>query len=253
MKKKLKEVPYMNFGEQNKIILEEEIEIISEYEKMLKSCSNSSMLGSIVEKNISNFLKRYLPKNVTIETGKFINSEGKKSPQIDILILDSQYPVLCRNKDDSVLAISESVIAAISIKSSIGQREIKEINSWGEKVMAILKKDYKSGFEESWISTLGIFSKIKEETLSKNFESETKNCREMEICILRKNKSSKSGYKLWWECLDLPMNIETNAPLSDFLYELIYQIYSILGNRNQDYQEIWHKVINYFKWGTKRR
>ena len=67
-------------------------------------------------------LRRYLPKNVAIGKG-FVVSDEETSTQIDILIYDTNAPILFQD-GDLVLIRPDAVRAAVEVKTSIRRSDL---------------------------------------------------------------------------------------------------------------------------------
>lgn len=64
-------------------------------------------------------LKNYLPQRYRAEKAFVLDSEGKLSDQIDIVIFDRQYSPFLFNQDDALYVPAESVYATIEVKQDI--------------------------------------------------------------------------------------------------------------------------------------
>src|ERR1039458_5785263 len=110
-------------GEVNPVFLNEERSMIAEVDKALQT-ENAQIIGANGEIPLRGFLTRYLPSMFKVATGKFITPSGTLSPQIDIMLLDSRYPLLSHHADGSVTAMMHSVICTVEVKVSINRREM---------------------------------------------------------------------------------------------------------------------------------
>jgi hypothetical protein len=93
--------------------------------------------GRFVEALLRSFLRRFLPTSVTVATGFILRpavktgihgyerrgQEDAHSGQLDVLVYDSNYPVFHR-LEDSVVVPPESVLAIISVKKTLRERDI---------------------------------------------------------------------------------------------------------------------------------
>jgi|SRR3989344_4201160 len=240
----------------NPTMLQEEIALISFVNKSIGSSRNSAIIGQNGEIPLRNFLKRHLPNIFIVESGHFTDGHGNISPQVDILLLDSRFPVLARNSDGSVLAMGESVIACISIKSKIVKRDIDELIEWSKKIGFFSNKIYPSGWKEISLRGIGYVAGNYSEKIVDNFFEASKKMRKIDLMILRKIdkeqllKKQPIGFYMWWEILKLEMIHPTCSPLSDFLYDLMQNAYEILDSRKIKFVDIHNALHNYFKWGT---
>ena len=122
-------------GTPNKIIQQEEKSILLAVDKALASTSNSQIIGRNGEVPMINFLNRYLPNTLKAVSGHFITPSGKISSQIDIIIVDSRYPLLSQNEDGSVLVMLHSVLWAIEVKTNLKSSDIAK--SWKDAINII--------------------------------------------------------------------------------------------------------------------
>jgi len=81
--------------------------------------------GRYKEIILMNYLKRVLPKNLSVGTG-FVRNNDKISSQIDIIIYDNSFPLLF-SEGDFVIAIPNNVIGIIEVKTKIEPSNICEI------------------------------------------------------------------------------------------------------------------------------
>ena len=81
--------------------------------------------GRYKEIILINYLKRVLPKNISVGTG-FVRNKDKITSQIDIIIYDNMFPLLF-SEGDFVIATPENVIGIIEVKTRIRPAEICKI------------------------------------------------------------------------------------------------------------------------------
>lgn len=81
--------------------------------------------GRYKEIILMNYLKRILPKNISVGTG-FIQGNNDLSTQIDIIIYDNTFPVLF-SEGDFVVTVPENVVAIIEVKTKIHNHNLNEI------------------------------------------------------------------------------------------------------------------------------
>lgn len=255
--KKYKQSP----GEINFITYQEEEEILSHLKKARESSSNSQIYGQNGEIPLRNYLKSHLPNVFRVETGHFINEKGEISPQIDIMILDSRFPLINVNADQSVLVPGHSVIACISVKSTANKKEIAEIITSARKIRSLTNQIFDS---ESWDSCI-LFGFCYTSSLSHNsicnhyFNFSEKENPHVDVTIMRnKNKTemSRVGYRLHWEPgydnnnKYIPLSIDTNSPLSDLFYEILQESYYTLHSRKINLKKLGELTMKYFTWGS---
>ncbi|RUT30486.1 hypothetical protein EJP77_11640 [Paenibacillus zeisoli] len=81
--------------------------------------------GRYKEIILMNYLKRVLPKNLSVGTG-FVRNKTEITSQIDIIIYDNSFPVLF-SEGDFVVATPENVIGIVEVKSNIEPNELCSI------------------------------------------------------------------------------------------------------------------------------
>lgn len=82
--------------------------------------THDGTMGSVIESQwISGFLQKYLPDRYAVGSGIVINSEGKTSDQIDIVIHDNQYTPNLLSQGTHQFVPAESVYAVIEVKPQI--------------------------------------------------------------------------------------------------------------------------------------
>jgi hypothetical protein len=104
-------------------VFQEERIMVAEVDK---ACvlGNAQLIGSNGERPLLLFFNRYLPSTMKAVTGKFATPSGVLSPQIDIMIVDSRYPMMSHHSDNTVIVMLHSLIQTIEVKTSMGKREI---------------------------------------------------------------------------------------------------------------------------------
>jgi hypothetical protein len=81
--------------------------------------------GRFKEIILMNYLKRVLPKHLSVGTG-FVRNQNSLTNQIDIIIYDNSFPVLF-SEGDFIIATPENVIGIIEVKSRIEPNNICNI------------------------------------------------------------------------------------------------------------------------------
>ncbi|BBI33598.1 hypothetical protein KCTCHS21_29970 [Cohnella abietis] len=81
--------------------------------------------GRYKEIILMNYLKRILPKHISVGTG-FIRNQDTITHQIDIIIYDNTYPLLF-SEGDFIIAVPENVIGIIEVKSNIVPSDLCDI------------------------------------------------------------------------------------------------------------------------------
>lgn len=95
--------------------------------------------GRFKEIILMNYLKRILPKHLSVGTG-FVRNKANITTQIDIIIYDNSFPLLF-SEGDFIIAIPENVIAIVEVKSNIRPAEICNIINKANTNAAIISGD----------------------------------------------------------------------------------------------------------------
>lgn len=92
--------------------------------------------GRYKEIILMNYLKRVLPKNLSVGTG-FVRNKTEITSQIDIIIYDNSFPVLF-SEGDFVVATPENVIGIVEVKTNIEPHELCTIMEKANKNGSII-------------------------------------------------------------------------------------------------------------------
>lgn len=80
---------------------------------------HSPSKGAATELNWIEWLKKYLPKRYQVDQAFIIDSNGRFSEQIDLVIYDQQYSPFVFNQDGAIYIPAESVYAVFEIKQEL--------------------------------------------------------------------------------------------------------------------------------------
>lgn len=116
--------------DRKKIELKSVFSIISEPMEAVLSTTSSTITHSGTKGDACEFqwlkwLKTYLPKRYTVDSGFVIDSEGYISDQQDIIIYDRQYTPYLLNEEGVIYVPAESVYAVIEVKQELNRSYIK--------------------------------------------------------------------------------------------------------------------------------
>lgn len=85
------------------------------------SITHDGILGGVTECHFINVLRRYLPKRYCVDTGIAIDSTGKTSDQIDIIIYDNHFtPVLLDQQSHRYIPV-EAIYAILESKPTVNK------------------------------------------------------------------------------------------------------------------------------------
>lgn len=268
-------------GTKNPVILQEEKSILLAVDRALSSSSNSQTIGRNGELPLLDFFNRYLPPTFKAVSGHFITEGGDISPQLDVMILDTRYPLLAENSDGSVLAMLHSVVQIIEIKTNLRTSDIKKICSDVAKTRELIVQadDFKAinSFKNPIQSCLAYRIKNKLDSIIGSYQkySDPENYH-FDLSILRlENKEFNdldAGCEIHYEPITgisikdfvdkygvsesefsgsfFLTVIPCYTVLSDLYYKIVQNSYYILGERNYSFTDIGAHIMEYMEWST---
>lgn len=90
--------------------------------------------GDNTEANWIKWFQEYLPERYKVDKAIIIDSSGKQSQQIDLVIYDAQYSYLVFHQGDTKLIPAESVYAVFEVKQELNKEYIEAA---GEKAKSV--------------------------------------------------------------------------------------------------------------------
>lgn len=243
-------------GKINYVFKQEEESLIAQVEKAKNSSSNSQILGRTAEEALVNFLNNYLPTSLRAVRGHFVTPKGNLSPEIDVLVIDSRFPLLSQNTDGSVVVMLHSLLSTIETKSNLDKGEVENMLR-NSKLISSLVKEVFPLKTEVFQYAFAYHSQVKLDTLEKHFFKDYKKERSIiDLHLLRVPKASlpnnepELGASIWLEAGRYPAIMLTRAPLSDLYYSLVQNSYYGLDSRRYDFQDLGRFMMDYMSWGT---
>lgn len=85
------------------------------------SITHDGVMGDVNEKHFIEFLSRHLPKRYAVDSAIVIDSNGKTSDQIDIVIYDNQYTPTLLGQHNHRFVPAEAVYAVVEVKPTINK------------------------------------------------------------------------------------------------------------------------------------
>lgn len=101
-----------------------------------KGVDHAPTMGNASQKRWQKLLREHLPKRYEIDEAHIIDSNGKQSEQIDLVIYDRQYANLAVNQDGILYLPVESVYAVCEIKQNITKKHLEYA---GKKIESVRK------------------------------------------------------------------------------------------------------------------
>ena len=122
-------------------------EMASEYERIRKrSAEDPGTAGDQGEENWASLLRGWLPSTFSVVTkGRIIGSDGKTSPQVDVIVLKDVYP---RKLLDKKLYLAGGVAAVFECKTTLRASHIEEATQTCVKIKELFPKRTGSPYEE---------------------------------------------------------------------------------------------------------
>lgn len=106
------------FGEQQ-AVLTKQLELAA------ASITHDGKFGEVTEKYIISILRQYLPNRYSVESAIVIDSDGKTSDQIDVVIYDRQYTPTLLDQHDHRYVPAEAVYAVFEVKPAVDAPRLK--------------------------------------------------------------------------------------------------------------------------------
>ncbi|MGB5732933.1 MAG: DUF6602 domain-containing protein [Thiohalocapsa sp.] len=98
----------------------------SDFERSRSALSHPGLKGSSNEEIVKSFLRQYLPKNLEISTGLAVDSKGRVSRQLDIIVHDAaKTPIFFQSSETRVIP-AECIYAVIEVKASLDKVELEK-------------------------------------------------------------------------------------------------------------------------------
>ena len=95
--------------------------------------------GDNTEANWINWFKRYLPSRYAVDKAIIMDSNGKGSKQIDVVIYDTQYSYLVFHQQDSKIVPAESVYAVFEVKQNLNKKHMEDAQEKAESVRSLAR------------------------------------------------------------------------------------------------------------------
>jgi hypothetical protein len=98
----------------------------TDFDEILHAVPHRGERGRSVEEVVRQFLEKYFPKTLDLFTGFIVDSNGKVSNQIDIIVSDrSKTPIFYENESIRVVPV-ECVYSVIEVKSFLDSKELQK-------------------------------------------------------------------------------------------------------------------------------
>lgn len=101
--------------------------------------AHSGTKGDNTEANWIAWFKKYLPARYAVDKAIVIDSRGKCSQQIDLVIYDAQYSYMVFQQQESKLIPAESVYAVFEIKQNLNKDHMEYAQEKAESVRSLIR------------------------------------------------------------------------------------------------------------------
>lgn len=103
---------------------------------------HSGMKGRLREIVIQDLIEPLLPNGIEVATGSIIDSYGKESPQIDVIIYSTTIlPPFMKTREQTIVPV-EACIQAIEIKSRLSSEEVRKAIATATSVKDLAIRDH---------------------------------------------------------------------------------------------------------------
>ncbi|MBF0368609.1 MAG: hypothetical protein HQL52_04050 [Magnetococcales bacterium] len=90
-----------------------------------KSITHDGEMGEVNENLIINMLRKYLPNRYKVDSGVVVDSCGRTSDQIDVIIYDRQYTPTLLDQENFRFVPAEAVYCVFEVKPEVSKRYYK--------------------------------------------------------------------------------------------------------------------------------
>lgn len=101
------------------------------------SITHDGTMGDVNEKYFIEIIRKYLPDRYAVDTGIIIDSTGKTSDQIDVIIFDNQYTPTLLDQQNHRFIPAESVYAVFEVKPHIDKSYLEYAGKKAESVRVL--------------------------------------------------------------------------------------------------------------------
>lgn len=98
--------------------------LVAKFEEIRTTFTHSGNKGSGAEANFRNFVRSYVPRTFRVGHGEVIDSRGKRSKQLDVIVGNPHHPFVT-TEEDACLHFIEGVACAGEVKSILTTDELE--------------------------------------------------------------------------------------------------------------------------------
>jgi uncharacterized protein DUF6602 len=104
-----------------------------------KSITHAGVSGAVNESHFIHVLRKYFPKRYAVDTGIVIDSTGKTSDQIDVVIYDQQYTPTLLDQENHRFIPSEAVYGVLEVKPTLNKAYLEYSGNKAKSVRSLLR------------------------------------------------------------------------------------------------------------------
>ena len=120
-----------------KLYAEMQKEMLQKLSTGANAFEHAGTKGDNSESNWISWFQEYLPNRYKVDKGIVIDSTGKQSEQIDLIIYDAQYSYLVFRQKETLLIPAESVYAVFEVKQNLNKNRIEYAGAKAKSVRAL--------------------------------------------------------------------------------------------------------------------
>lgn len=124
-----------------------------EYSKHFDIADHGDIKGYGREALVNEFLKNHLPDQIEYLTGEILDEADNRSGQVDIILQSKLFPKIPL-VGNIQLALSDSVMAVVEVKSNLNTQHLKNALSQFENIKRLKRQSIISGSPSSGIKDL---------------------------------------------------------------------------------------------------
>ena len=193
-----------------------------------ESITHSGTMGDVDEQHFIGFLKKHLPKRYAVDSAIVIDSLGKTSDQIDIVIFDNQHTPTLLDQQSHRYVPAEAVYAVFEVKQIINKAHVEYAGAKAKSVRKLQRTSapikHAGGLHEA-LAPLSIIAGIVAADISWTTGFNSRACRKI-LKELPNNSELDCGLALSGACYDFYYDKIHVGPNDN---SLAYFLFRLLG------------------------
>lgn len=114
--------------------LSQQVALLQQFKLAESSITHQGKRGDVTEKHFINVFRAYLPKRYAVDSAIIIDSNGRTSDQMDVVIYDPQYTPTLLDQLEHKYVTAEAVYAVFEVKPTINKANL---NYAGKKAASV--------------------------------------------------------------------------------------------------------------------